>query len=211
MGNELLHQLATANSSKEIFALTRRPLGLVFPRTKNEVIVFDDLANYQPEKKCEIFICCLGTTIKQAGSQEAFRKVDFDYVLEFAKVAEREGAKKFIVVSALGANSHSSVFYNKVKGDMETAVQKLKIPEIVILEPSLLLGKRIESRPAEALTQKLSPLLNSILFGPLKKYRAIKASDVAKAIVKISERDLVLGTQVYLSDQIQEIADLGMT
>jgi uncharacterized protein YbjT (DUF2867 family) len=148
----------------------------------------------------------LGTTIKKAGSQEAFRKVDYDYVVNFAKVAEQVGAQKLLVISALGADSQSSIFYNRVKGEMEDTLRGLKIPQIEIFQPSLILGDRKEVRRGEELMQKISPVLNALLVGPLKKYRAISATDIARAMA-IATLNFHPGFHVYQSDHIQRIAD----
>lgn len=206
VGGELLSLLSKIGEIKNIKAITRRPLGKIPPRTENIVMNLDQMEAQAEALKSEVFVCCLGSTIKQAGSQEAFRKVDYEYVVSFARIAEKGGAKKFLVVSAMGADASSRIFYNRVKGEMERDVKALKIPQIEIFQPSLILGERKEHRTGEAFAQKLSPLLNKLMAGPLKKYRPIKATDIAKAMT-IAILDFHPGVHTYTSDKIQNIVD----
>lgn len=124
-------------------------------------------------------LCALGTTIKKAGTQSEFKKVDYGYVLAVAALAKKYQAKKFAVVSALGADPRSSVFYNRTKGEMEEGLKALSFETLTILRPSLLIGERKEVRHAEKFFIKLSPILNRTMIGPLKKYRGIEAKKVA--------------------------------
>ncbi|WP_172795533.1 NAD(P)H-binding protein [Bdellovibrio bacteriovorus] len=206
VGHELLVLLGLLDEISSVKAVTRSPLGRLPAGIENILLDFNKLKDYDSVLKADIFVCCLGSTIKKAGSQEAFRKVDHDYVVEFAKVAEKVGAQKFLVVSAMGADANSSVFYNRVKGEMENDLRKLKIPQIEVFRPSLILGDRKEPRAGEDIAQKLSPYLNPLLVGPLKKYRAIKASDIAKAMA-IAILNFHPGFHVYPSNKIQDIAD----
>jgi uncharacterized protein YbjT (DUF2867 family) len=136
--------------------------------------------------QADVAFCTLGSTLKKAGSQEAFARVDRDYVIAFAKAAKSVGVKTFVVVSALGANADSSVFYNKVKGEMEKALEGLQFPVLHILQPSLLLGERAELRPIEKLGVWLGPLLQKIMVGPLAKWAPIEAERVAKHMLDVS-------------------------
>lgn len=206
MGHELLLLLANIDLVKEVKALSRRPLGKIPAKTENYLINFDSLSQQDQSLKADVFICCLGTTIQEAGSQEAFRKVDFDYVLEMAHLAEKVQAQKFLVISAMGAESSSSIFYNRVKGEMEQALYKLNIPQIEIFRPSLILGERKKHRTGEAFAQKIAPALNALMPGPLKKYRAIKATDIAKAMA-LAAMSFEPGRYMYQSDEIQTMAD----
>lgn len=206
VGQELLLILAHLDQVDLVKAVTRSPLGKIPRRTDNILLNFESLEQHSELLKSQVFICCLGTTIKKAKSQEAFRQVDYDYVMAFARVAERVGAQKLIVISAMGANPNSQVFYNRIKGEMERDLQTLQIPQIEIFRPSLILGKRKEHRAGEEWAQRLSPYLNPMLQGPLKKYRAIKATDIAKAMA-IATLNFRAGFYIYESDQIQRIAD----
>ncbi|MFV8259757.1 oxidoreductase [Bdellovibrio bacteriovorus] len=206
VGHELLLLLAHLDEVSSIKAVSRSPMGRIPPHVENIILNFDSLDQRKDLLKAGVFICCLGTTIKKAGSQEAFRKVDYEYVVSFAKVAEACGAQKLLVISAMGADAESGIFYNRVKGEMENELRKLKIPQIEIFRPSLILGERKESRTGEDIAQKLSPILNKLMVGPLKKYRAIKANTIARAMA-IATLNFHPGFHVYKSDHIQRIAD----
>lgn len=206
VGHELLLLFSLLEQITTVKAVTRSPMGKIPPHTDNIILNFDKLQDHAEALKAQVYICCLGSTIKKAGSQEAFRKVDYDYVVNFAKVAEQNKAQKLIVISAMGANANSNVFYNRVKGEMEKSLRELNIPQIEIFRPSLILGDRKEHRAGEDIAQRLSPYFNPLLVGPLKKYRAIKAIDIAKAMA-IATLNFQPGFHVYESDQIQHIAD----
>jgi len=128
-------------------------------------------------------ICCLGTTMKSAGSKEVFLKIEHDMVLNFANWCQNLKCTDFHYVSALGADKSSKVFYNHVKGQVEESLSKFNFSSVYFYRPSLLLGERKEFRAAELLSQKLSPAFNLVLIGTLKKYRAIPAKLVAKSIL----------------------------
>jgi uncharacterized protein YbjT (DUF2867 family) len=127
--------------------------------------------------------CALGTTIKTAGSRDAFRRVDFGYVVVFVRAARAAGARRLMLVSAIGASAHSALFYLRVKDETEEAVAALGYPALHIFRPGLLLGRRAESRPREALAMALAPFLNPLMLGPAKAYRAIPADTVAAAMI----------------------------
>jgi uncharacterized protein YbjT (DUF2867 family) len=145
--------------------------------------------------------CCIGTTIKKAGSQDAFRRVDYDYVLAFARAAQRAGARQFLLVTALGADPASRIFYSRVKGEIEQAVRQLPFQGIQIFRPSFLMGKRAEARLAERLGIPVARALAPLLVGPLRRYRPIHAADVARAMVQIAKEDL-RGPNVFEYDGI---------
>lgn len=131
--------------------------------------------------------CCLGTTIGQAGSQPAFRRVDHAFVLGLARGGLRAGATQFLLVSAIGADPESRVFYSRVKGETETAIRKLPYQSIQIFRPSLLLGERPEFRLGERIAMLGAPVLPALLFGRLRRYRPIQAATVARAMVRIAQ------------------------
>lgn len=206
VGHELLLILSHLEQVRSLQAITRSPLGRIPSKVENILLDFNSLNTHAEISKASVFICCLGSTIKKAGSPEAFRKVDYEYVLQFAKLAEKAQAQKLLVISAMGARANSKIFYNRIKGEMERDLRQIKIPQIEIFRPSLILGERKDSRPGEAWAQRLSPLLNPLLQGPFKKYRAIKASDIAKAMA-IATLNYNPGLFIYESDEIQRIAD----
>jgi uncharacterized protein YbjT (DUF2867 family) len=132
----------------------------------------------------DILICCLGTTIKAAGSRAAFSHVDFDLVLSSAKAAKTSGIKRMMLISAINANANSSVFYSKIKGQVEQAAKSLGFEQIIVIKPSLLMGQRKTFRFAETLSAPIMKILNPILQGKFKKYRAVEGGAVAKCMVE---------------------------
>lgn len=128
--------------------------------------------------------CCIGTTIKKAGSKENFYHADHDVVIRIAENARKAGCKKFIYVSSIGADKNSSNFYLKVKGQTEADLQDIGFDSLVILRPSMLLGKRKEIRTGEVIGKVLFVPIGLLMFGPLKKYRPIHAAKVARAMVR---------------------------
>ena len=162
-----------------------------------------------PEKYSHIMnghdlFCCLGTTIATAGSKEAFRNIDFELSVKIAETANKNGISSFIVISSLGANSKSSNFYCRTKGEMEKAVQEFSFKKIAILRSSMLLGNRKEFRFGELIGKGLMRSLSFIFIGSLKKYKAVHAKDVAKAMIAIANKNS--GEIIFESDQILEIA-----
>lgn len=181
----------------QVFAPTRRALGLVHPRLHSiEVDPGTPVGQAQIERvlvgqgvRLDCFICALGSTLKAAGSQDAFAAIDRDLVLALAGIARRHGARQAIVVSSVGAAAHSPSFYLRVKGEMEAGIEKLGFERVDFLQPGLLLGERTgASRPGERIAQMLNPLLNPLLLGSLRPYRAIRAETVAAALVALAGR-----------------------
>lgn len=183
VGGMLLDALLQAEDFSRVVAITRRPLAREDPRLANRVLQFDKLAVQLKGFTCHTAFCCLGTTIRAAGSEQAFRRVDFDYVVEFARVAMAAQAQRFVVVSAAGANAHSRNFYLRTKGEMEEAVVGTGFGSLHILEPGFLLGWRREMRPPELAARVLMPLVNPFLTGSRAIYRGIPAQTVALAMV----------------------------
>jgi uncharacterized protein YbjT (DUF2867 family) len=135
-----------------------------------------------------VAVSALGTTIRAAGSQTAFRAVDHDAVLAFARAAQAAGVRHFIVITAVGADAASGVFYSRVKGEVERELAALGFDRLDIVQPGLILGPRAERRPVEALFQRLAPLLNPLLVGGLGKYGGISGDAVARAVAVLCDR-----------------------
>src|SRR5687767_7160300 len=142
VGGHLLDDLLDSPGYARVYAVTRRPLGREHPRLANRIVQFDRLVSQLKGTTCTEAYCCLGTTIADAGSQEAFRQVDLGYVLAFARAARAAQAQRFVVVSSVGADPGSKNFYLRVKGEMEAAVSALGFPALDIMQPALLLGWR---------------------------------------------------------------------
>jgi len=200
VGSFLLQRLLASERTARVIVWARRDIGKPHPKLKVEIVDFERLEQRRVE--AEDVFCCLGTTIKQAGSQAAFRRVDHDYPVALARAAARDGAKRLLVISALGANPHATVFYNRVKGEMEEAVRAAGVPKTVFFRPSLLSGPRVEER----LGEKVGLVVGSILGPLLGKYRPIHADIVAAAMLKVAMEELPLRT--LESDEIRR-AGLG--
>lgn len=185
VGNELLQLLVNDPQYDKILLLLRRPLDFQHPSVEQRMIDFDELEAFQSDFRIDDVFCTLGTTIKTAGSQDAFRKVDFDYVVELGRWCKRNKVAQMLVVSAMGADPNSGIFYNRVKGEMEQALRNLDLP-VTIFRPSLLMGNRKEHRSGEKMAQSVMGGLGFLFVGGLKKYKAIPASTVAKAMIRVA-------------------------
>jgi uncharacterized protein YbjT (DUF2867 family) len=182
VGRELLRLLSAEAGIAEVRALVRRPLITRGDSKVRECRVDFDRLDAHPEYfRADAAFCALGTTIKAAGSQDAFRRVDFEYPLAIAKAARAAGASHFLLVSALGASARSKVFYGRVKGELEDAVMGLGFPAVTIARPSLLLGDREEHRPGEELGKKIGWLFP-------ERWRPVEAASVAAALVRAALR-----------------------
>ncbi len=194
-GEHLLDRLLNEPTVTRVLAPSRKPLA-EHPRLENPV---GDPAVFLPQLRGQVDIafCCLGTTIKQAGSEEAFRAIDLDMVVGFAKRAREMGARHLIVISAIGADPKSSIFYNRVKGQMEEALKAQGWPQLTIVRPSLLLGERLEPRLAEQLAGPLSRLIPG-------KYHGIEVCELARAMWRLAldEQD---GVRVVESDELRKL------
>jgi uncharacterized protein YbjT (DUF2867 family) len=208
VGKELVQLLLENNSYTKVYTLQRK--NALFQHPKLEVLSidnFDDLSNLTIDKIDDVY-CCLGTTIRKAGSKELFRLVDYEYPIKILAWTATKGAKHLIVVTAMGANPKSIFFYNKVKGELEYTLENQKlIPNVSIVQPSLLTGFRDEKRVGEKIGIFLSHFFNLILWGSLKKYRSIPAISVAKSMLYIGSELKNKGFQRYTSDQLKWFAD----
>ena len=199
IGSKLLELLLNEDAYSRVVALSRKKLTVSNTKLLNIVVDFDNLQNYSSLLKGDDVFCCLGTTIKEAGSKGAFRKVDYDYPVSLAKTTHQEGARQFLLVSALGANKNSSIFYNRVKGEVQEAVGKMEFEGLHIFQPSLLLGSRVRKRTGEYIGKAV---MNTFDFFIPKKYKAIESVKVARAMLTIANREQ-RGTIIYESDQLQ--------
>lgn len=183
VGRALVAALAADRAAwPEVVALSRRPIAALPPGVALKETDFETLGAADVPAGTTAAFCCLGTTIAKAGSQEAFRHVDHDLVLRFARACHKAGVPAFHVVSALGADAGSRVFYNRVKGETERDVRSVEFPSCTVYRPSLLLGERDESRPAERASILLMRATGPLWAGPLRKWRGIPAERVARAM-----------------------------
>lgn len=196
VGSKLLRRLLAEPRYRQVIAIGRRRPDVAHERLETITADLAKLRQLPANLAPDDAFCCLGTTLRAAGSKAAFESVDFHMIVAFARAARAAGARRFFVVSALAADPRSLVYYSRVKGRTEQALREIGFESLHIVRPSLLLGPRQENRPAEAIAQKLAPLFGRMLLGPLAKYRAIEGDDVASEIMELSRRD-GLGTQVH--------------
>ncbi|PKQ09093.1 MAG: hypothetical protein CVT73_04445 [Alphaproteobacteria bacterium HGW-Alphaproteobacteria-12] len=188
VGGLLLKRLLAAPQYERVLAVTRRDLGTGHQKLRQITANFDRLDTALAGiGAVDDAFCTLGTTIRKAGSEAEFRKVDHDYILAFGQAAKQAGAERFLLISAVGANARSRVFYSRVKGETEEALTALGFPALDIFQPGLLLGARSERRPTEAAFIALMPLINPLLLGPAKIYRGISADALAAAMIEAAK------------------------
>lgn len=188
VGSFLLKRLLAAPEYERVVALVRRPLGVSDPKLEQREVDFTHLAGLDLPKPDDVF-CTLGTTIKKAGSKEAFRRIDYDIPLMLAERAVTLGAKQFLLVTSVASDSSSPNFYLRVKGDLEAAVAALPFESAHFFRPSFLAGERRESRPAERIGIGFARAFEFLLFGPMRIYRAIDAEQVAASMAARALRD----------------------
>ncbi len=186
VGRECLRLLAEDANVEEVRALVRKPLSVETQALgiRECRVDFDRLEEHADWFEVDWAFCALGTTMRQAGSQDAFRRVDFDYPLSVARTARTAGARHFLLVSAVGADARSKVFYNRVKGELEEAVSQLGYPSLTIARPSLLLGERSPPRIGEEIGKRLA-----WLFPP--KWKPVQASQVASALLRAAHANVI--------------------
>jgi uncharacterized protein YbjT (DUF2867 family) len=204
VGGHVVRVLLDRPEYSRVTVLVRRKPDLTHPRLEQRLVNFDQL-----DEQADAFVgadvfCCLGTTIKRAGSQAAFRKVDFDYPLALGRLARQQGARRFLLVSSMGANAESGVFYSRVKGEIENALAELGLPALLIFRPSLLLGERQEHRAGERIGAAVMKVVGPLLVGRLRKYRAIHGRTLARAMVYAAGQPWT-GCHLFESDRIAEL------
>jgi uncharacterized protein YbjT (DUF2867 family) len=206
VGRHCVELLLNHEAYAEVKILVRRPVEMRHPKLKVCLVDFDELENHGVDLIADDVFCALGTTIKKAGSQAAFRKVDFDYTVKIAALLQHADARQFLLVSSIGADPQSRIFYNQVKGDVEEAVRRIPFNAVQVFRPSLLLGKREEQRSSEQIGAVLMAAVDWGFVGSMRKWRAIEARSVARAMVAVAQNELP-GFHVYPSDLIQKISD----
>lgn len=183
IGQVLLNQLLDDGTYSSVSVLTRRPTRRNHPRLVQRVTNFSDL-DVIPISRVDVVFCALGTTLAKAGSKSAFRAIDYELPLRLANWAREKGAFHFLLVSSVGASPDARNFYLCVKGELERDIAAIGYPAIDIFQPSLLLGRRAETRPLETASKLPALLLQWMLVGKLSRYRPVRAKDVAAAMVE---------------------------
>ena len=206
IGSQLLDLLLESQEYDKVITFVKRDSGIQHPKLKQHIIDFDKPETYKELVVGDDFFCSIGTTIKKAGSQNAFRKVDFEYPKQFASLAQQNKVKQFLIITSLGADANSSNFYLKTKGEIQDFLKNCAFESISILQPSLLLGNRTEFRLGEKMGVYFMKLFSFLFIGNLKKYKAIQSEAVAKAMFIIAQKNYK-GFQIIESDSIQGIAN----
>ena len=187
VGRHTLARLAADARWSRVVTLDRRPLTRASDTHEPTVVDFDRLDDLDSALwACDDVFCALGTTIKQAGSRDAFRRVDLGIPAQAARLARAAGATQMLLVSSMGADVRSRVFYNRVKGEAEAAVRGAGFEAVQIVRPSLLTGDRAEARAGEQVAEAVLGALRPLLVGPLKNLRPTAADDVAAALVALA-------------------------
>ncbi|MBP1966893.1 NAD(P)H-binding protein [Paenibacillus aceris] len=211
VGRELIRLLLEDPAYDKVIALVRKDMQVSHLRGNEKLVQF--ITDYnrldselEPAVMADAHVfCTLGTTIKKAGSQEQFRKVDFEYPMKLGEIASRGKARAFVIVTAMGANSASSIFYNRVKGDVEHGLRSLNLRSLYLLRPSLILGDRDEVRVGEQLGSLVSRAISPLMIGGLRTYRPIHASTIAAGLIASAKMGEP-GAHIVLSSRIAELA-----
>jgi len=206
IGSQLLNLLLDSNDYIKVISFVKRDTGIKHKKLTQHIIDFDKPEMYKEVVVGDDFFCTIGTTIKSAGSKNAFRKVDFEYPKQFAAFALQHKVNQFLLISSLGADENSSNFYLKTKGEIENFLKNCDFESVSILQPSLLLGNRTEFRLGEKLGAFFMKTFSFLFLGNIKKYKPIESKTVAKALLKIAQTN-TKGFKIYESDAIQEIAN----
>ena len=201
IGTQLLPLLLASERYARVIVVGRKPVPLLHPKLTQVVTELDKLQDVRLQLIADDVYCCLGTTMRQAGSKEAFYKVDYLYVVTLAALAASNFAAQFLVVSSLGADAGARVYYSRVKGEMEAAVRQTPFRATHIFRPSLLLGERAQPRLGERLSAAVLGAVRPLLQGPLRKYRAVAAATVAAAMLAAAEAE-ASGVRVHESEAL---------
>lgn len=205
IGSELLSILLQNSEYQEVVVILRKEIATSHPKLVQLLINFDELDKWASAINGHAVFSCLGTTKKQTPDEAIYRKIDHDYPLRLAQIAHQNGVKQFHLVSAIGADSKSSTFYLRLKGDTEKDIEKVGLRTLHIYQPSLLTGRTKNTRIGEQIFTVLMKAIDPLLIGSLKKYRSIPAAIVAQAMFKQSLKNEV-GIFIHPTDKIKQLA-----
>ena len=207
VGSSLLLQLLACKHYSSVLALVRKELRMHHPKLKQVIVDFDRINDYHAEIKGDVVFSCLGTTKGQTPDQEQYRKIDYQYPLDVGSIAQVNGARSFHLISSIGADKNSKVFYTRTKGEVERDLKAIPFQNIHIYRPSLLDGTRPQKRLVEGVFNAVMTLVNPVLIGGLRKYRSIKVETVARAMIRESLDDK-RGIFIHESDQIERLGSM---
>jgi uncharacterized protein YbjT (DUF2867 family) len=183
VGNQLVHLLLADTSFSKVTVFVRKTLTISNEKLQQIVLDFKQLEQYNADFEGSVLFLCIGTTRKKTPHLEDYREIDYGITLRAANLAKTNGIQEVHLISAIGANSKSSIFYSKLKGEIEEDLIKIGFTSTYIYQPSMLIGTRGESRPAELLFQKLMPFLDFLMVGSLKKYHSVSKEKLANAML----------------------------
>ena len=183
IGSELVQLLLRDDKIKSLKVFVRKSLAITDQKLREILVDFEHLEDFKHEFQGDALFCCIGTTRKKTPDLAAYKAIDYGIVLAAANLARKNQVPQIHLVSAIGANISSKIFYNRLKGEIEKDVLQLNFPTTVIYQPSMLIGKRSESRPAEFIAQKLMPFFDVFLLGKAQKYHSIEAKKVAESML----------------------------
>jgi uncharacterized protein YbjT (DUF2867 family) len=201
IGKQVIKLACEDDFFTQINAVVRSPLRHKDPKINELVIDFNDLSNQLKDLKAQVLICTLGTTRKVTPDKKDYRKIDLEYTLCAAEMALKNGCEQIHLISSIGANEKSFVFYPALKGEIERLITQLPFKSTFIYRPSVLMGKRDSTRVIEYITQGILSLINPLLIGPLKKYRGISANKIALKILHEIKKNAV-GLHIFESNKI---------
>ncbi|NCB68938.1 MAG: NAD-dependent epimerase/dehydratase family protein [Bacteroidia bacterium] len=202
VGRELIKQLCESSEFEQVISFVRRSSGFSHSKLQEHVVNFDQPESWKELLKGDVLFSCMGTTLAAAGSKASQYKVDYTYQYETARMAAENNVPVYVLVSSTGANANSALFYPKIKGQLDEAVQKLGFKSVQILRPGQLYGERQQKRSAELFAVKMMFAMNSL--GIFKKYKPIHASEVAKAMISAAKRT---GSNIFTLDELFKLPD----
>jgi uncharacterized protein YbjT (DUF2867 family) len=205
IGSKLLQILLREPFYDEVLILVRKKIDLQHQKLTQLVVDFDQLDTYAHAINGHALFSCLGSTNAKTPDKVIYRRIDHDYPVQLGQLALQNGIKQYHLVSSIGANAASSMFYPKTKGETEADLQQLGLPGLYIYRPSMLIGDRQEKRAMEKTVTIIFKLIDPLLFGSWKKYRSIKGETVAMAMYKQSTTNNT-GLFIYESDQIKQLS-----
>jgi uncharacterized protein YbjT (DUF2867 family) len=196
IGQAVLNQALENSQIEHVKILVRKSLLLKHPKLTEVITDFKNLNDLEMLVNGDALICCLGTTRKKTPNLQEYKAIDFGLTINIAQLAKKHNVQQVHLISAIGADSKSNIFYNRLKGETEQALINIDFPQTIIYRPSLLIGKRNEFRFGELVAQKLAPIFDFFLIGEMKKYHSVSARDVAKAIIckilmKVQEIEII--------------------
>lgn len=203
-GSLLLNQVLNDERYSEVVLISRKGSGVQHPKVTEHIVNLFNLDQCGDLFKADHIFCCIGTTKKKTPDRSQYRKIDFGIPVNAAKLAKQNGISSFAVISSIGADASSSIFYSKTKGEMENGVLSAGIPNTVIVRPSFITGQRKEQRTLEKIGIILFKAFQFILVGPFRRYRAIEANDIAFSMIFLTNNPS--DQQIFESNELETIS-----